>query len=135
MRVEIHGIDAVLKNLDKEIGNIIARSTRGLIKCQNLLQNKAMPLTPIKTGNLRRSYYKPAPITTISGTVVAIVENQAEYAVRVHEMPDPRKYKSKLTGDVIDVPVNWSAEGTGNKFLERPLFENVDKFLKLIAEG
>ena len=134
MKIEIHGINVILKNLENEIENVINRSTQGLIKCQNRLQSKAMPLTPLKTGNLRRSYYKPIPQRTASGTVVAIVENQAEYAVKVHEMPDPGLRRSSR-GQLIPLPVNWSTEGTGNKFLERPLWANVDTFLRLIAKG
>ena len=134
MKIEIHGINVLLKNLDNEIENIINRSTRGLIKCQNLLQNKAMPLTPRLTGTLRRSYYKPTPERTANNIVVAMVENQAEYAVHVHEMPDPGLRKSNK-GQGIPLPVNWTEPGTGNKFLERPLWANVDTFLRLIAKG
>ena len=134
MKIEIHGINVILKNLDKEIENVINRSTQGLIKCQNLLQNKAMPLTPLDTGNLRRSYYKPTPERMADNTVVAIVENQAEYAVHVHEMPDPNLRRSNK-GQLVPLPVNWTTQGTGNKFLERPLWANVDTFLRLIAKG
>lgn len=133
MKVEIHGVQVFLKQVNNYHEELIKKSMAGLIKCQNTLIKEAMQITPWKTGNLARSY--SAPIPTVTGNqVVATVENSAEYAVRVHEMPDPRLARSDR-GQLIPKPVNWSKEGTGNKFLERPLFANANKFLEYIRRG
>lgn len=120
MKVEIHGVQVFLKQVNNYHEKLIKKSMAGLIKCQNTLIEEAMQITPWKTGNLARSY--SAPIPTVTGNqVIATVENSAKYAVRVHEMPDEG--------------VNWSKPGTGPKFLERPLFENANKFLEYIRRG
>lgn len=122
MRVEILGVPVVLKNIENAFDEIKLKSYRGLIKCQTVLVREAMPITPMSYGggNLRGSYNMPIPTEVLPGVVVATVENTAEYAHRVHEMPEETR---------------WTTEGTGPKFLERPLFENVNEFMELIRTG
>ena len=120
MRVEILGVPVVLKNIENAFDEIKLKSYRGLIKCQTVLVREAMPITPLKSGNLRGSYNMPIPTEVLPGVVVATVENTAEYAHRVHEMPEETR---------------WTTKGTGPKFLERPLFENVNEFMELIRTG
>jgi hypothetical protein len=122
MRIEIHGVPVVLKNIENAFEDIKRNSVKGLIKCQVTLTRKAMPITPLSLGggNLRGSYNSPIPKEVLPGVWVAIVENSADYAAKVHEMPEE---------------TNWTTEGTGPKFLERPLFENTNEFLELIRTG
>jgi len=108
------GLDKVLKNLNKEIGKIEGRSKQGMIAAAVIIKNKALPITPVDTGNLRNSMYslwrggnesKPdfkgkeaAKMTqehgaAMSASAGAIGDSEVEigytayYAAKVHETP------------------------------------------------
>ena len=51
------GLDNILKNLNKEIQNIKYRTQDGLLAAAFLVKARALPITPILTGNLRASAY------------------------------------------------------------------------------
>lgn len=117
IHIEMTGSVEVGKLLEAAIDDIVKNAEAGLVKCQILLKREAMRVTPWRTGHLSGSYTSPPPMTQGSGRMTATVENAAEYAVYVHEMPETN---------------NWNKPGTGPKFLQRPLFENADKFLEII---
>lgn len=117
MRIEMDGMVEVIAGLEDTVNDIVQRAEAGLVKCQILLKREAMRITPWRTGHLSGSYISPPPTTLDGQRMTATVENAAEYAVYVHEMPET---------------TNWNKPGTGPKFMQRPLFENADRFLEII---
>lgn len=76
------------------------------VALQSILDT-AMPMTPLRYGNLRNSYY--TRVDQVSPTKWrGTLGNRSYYAWYVHEMPDPT---------ISGKPVNWTTPGTGNKFL------------------
>ena len=120
IKINLEGMGTVLRNLENEIQAIQQRSVKGLVLCQIRLQKAAFNVTPWRLGHLAGSYQTPPPTQVRPGVWEAIVENTAEYALKVHEMPED---------------TNWNKPGTGPKFLERPLFENADKFLEILRRA
>ena len=110
-RVNITGLDAVLSNLNKEVQKIENRTKSGLIEASLEVKKDTLPLTPIKTGNLRGSCYtltfeeQKGPAAEIGFT--------ASYAPFVHE-------------------INKNYTVGGWKFLERALKQNYDRILEII---
>ena len=84
---------------------------RGLNKFGEHLKGKVIDVTPMDTGELRRSIYikraTESNLTIEVGSSGAI----ASYNVYVHEIPK----------------LNYTTAGTGSKFLERPFYEEKDK--------
>lgn len=109
----------VEERLVQQLEELKRNIAKGLIHCQLLLKREAQKITPWDTGNLAGSYSTPPP-STENDIATATVENSAEYALWVHEMPESR---------------NWNKPGTGPKFLERPLFENEAKFLEILKNA
>ncbi len=120
IKINLEGAASMLKNLDRELMNLQKRSMKGLVLCQALLKREAMEITPWNTGHLAGSFQAPIPREVSPGVIEAVVENTAEYAVKVHEMPDH---------------ANWNKPGTGPKFLEVPLFVNADTFREIIRNA
>ncbi len=120
IKVHLEGAASVIEGLDRELMKIKERSFKGLVLCQAELKREAMQITPYRFGHLAGSYQAPMPREVQPGVVEAIVENTAEYAVKVHEMPED---------------TNWNKPGTGPKFLERPLFENADNFREILRNA
>ncbi len=120
IKINLEGTASMIQNLDRELMEIQKRSLQGLILCQALLKREAMEVTPWNTGHLAGSFEAPLPIEIAPGIIEAGVGNTAEYALKVHEMPEE---------------TNWNKPGTGPKFLERPLFENADTFREIIRNA
>lgn len=81
---EIRGVKQVLEKLRRKYAEHERAAERGLRKVGLLIQRTAMPLTPIDTGNLRRSF----AVRKVQGQgfkAVFTVVNTASYAIYVHE--------------------------------------------------
>ncbi len=120
IKINLEGTASMIQNLDRALMEIQKRSMKGLVLCQALLTHEAMEITPWNTGHLAGSFQAPIPREVSPGVIEAVVENTAEYALKVHEMPEN---------------TNWNKKGTGPKFLERPLFENADTFREIIRNA
>ncbi len=96
-----------LASFAKALDDMVASA---LFQAGQELKNKAVPLTPMDTGALRRSLYATLPKQKGKQIVVEVGADgrSAPYALAVHEK----------TGSV-----NWSEPGTGAKYLERPFNE------------
>jgi len=73
--------------------------------------NKSIPVTPLDTGDLRRSAFvsKPTPIGNSVEVELGYGGFASKYALFVHEMGVKSKKK-----------INWKEPGTGAKYLEKP---------------
>lgn len=114
----IKGTEQIIKNLNKEItniNNIITKKT--MDKVISFIIEKARPLTPYKTGYLRRSYSKT--IEKRMNAIIGTILNTAPYALYVHEMSEYR---------------NFTTPGTGPKFLEDVIKNNFETILNMFKE-
>lgn len=82
--VAITGLDAVLRNLNREIKGIRNRSRSGLWQAALVIQKRSQELTPVKYGNLKASAGSYAYNT--SKGPGAVIYYTASYAVFVHEI-------------------------------------------------
>lgn len=73
----------ILKNLNKEIKNIQGVTNTALKAAGMAVIGTAIPLTPIDTSNLRKSFGVYSPKNTKKPQ--AVIYNTANYAIYVHE--------------------------------------------------
>lgn len=109
----------VIRNLNNLIKQMEKKAEKQIKKCCEDLLSKAVDITPMNTGELRKSGTTDYDTATKTGKV-SFGGGAVDYAVAVHEMPNE---------------TNWSEPGTGNKFLEKPLKANSDKYLQSIAKA
>lgn len=102
---DAHGLAAVLKNLNREIGDIEGKTTAGLIAGGLMIQGEAQRRVPREYGNLVGSAYtRKAQVDAIA----VEVGFTAEYAVWVHE-----NREAKLKGEPrpSGLGVYWGPSG------------------------
>jgi hypothetical protein len=106
----IRGLDKVIKKLNNEIDKLEERTEKGVREGARLIKNRALPLTPRITGNLRDSAFVVARAFSEGGgndpdkivleelgnvrsslTPMAAVGYTARYARVVHENPNAGK--------------------------------------------
>ena len=109
----------VISNLNNLIKQMEKKAEKQIKKCCEDLLSKAVDITPLDTGELRKSGTTDYDTATKTGKV-SFGGGAVDYAVAVHEMPNE---------------TNWSEPGTGNKFLEKPLRANSEKYLQSIAKA
>ena len=112
-------LNDVLRNLNKVTVVTEKKAEIQIKKCCEDLLSKAVDITPIDTGELRKSGTTDYDDAKKTGRVT-FGGGAVEYAVAVHEMPNE---------------TNWSEPGTGNKYLEKPLKANSAKYLQSIAKA
>ena len=112
-------LNDVLRNLNKVTVDTEKKAERQIKKCCEDLLSKAVDITPIDTGELRKSGTTDYDSSKKTGRVT-FGGGAVEYAVAVHEMPNE---------------TNWTEPGTGNKYLEKPLKANSAKYLQSIAKA
>ena len=112
-------LNDVLRNLNRITRDMEKKSEKQIKKCCEDLLSKAVDITPMDTGELRKSGTTDYDSAKKTGRVT-FGGGSVEYAVAVHEMPNE---------------TNWTEPGTGNKYLEKPLKANSDKYLKSIAKA
>ena len=117
--VLVMALNDVLRNLNKVTVVTEKKAEIQIKKCCEDLLSKAVDITPIDTGELRKSGTTDYDDAKKTGRVT-FGGGAVEYAVAVHEMPNE---------------TNWSEPGTGNKYLEKPLKANSAKYLQSIAKA
>jgi hypothetical protein len=121
---ELHGMNEVMQNLNKQINEIKAKSMASLIKCSILVRRDmdlTPPLIPVDIGNLRLSWFtSPIRQNFRQGIIMGF---SANYATKVHEMVDG------------DRKINWTRPNSGAKFFQAALYRNVNKMLEIIRTG
>lgn len=117
-RKKMHGVDKVLRNLNKQVREIEGRTMKGLIQAAILVRKdmeQTSPTIPVDTGNLRASWFTD-PHYQGKNPVVNLGFS-ANYAWYVHEM----------------VGANFQRPGAGAKFFEAALKRNKAQILKIVA--
>lgn len=119
------GFTMDFSDFDKEFERIVnsaipSAGARGLEKAAALLLRDAIleePTVPKKQGNLRRTQQIEAP--KLKPDISIEVGFAADYAAKVHEMPDTN---------------NFTEPGSGPKYLEKKLIKNREKYMEKAAD-
>lgn len=118
-RTYISGLDEVIQNLNKRVGQIEGVTSKGLLRAGHKIQGESQRMCPVVTGNLKGSAYtKMLPGGHIPTVEIGFT---AEYAPKVHE--NPRAGKTGKPG---------ASEVGQWKFLEEAVKQNEDKILDII---
>lgn len=123
----IKGMDAVLKNLNSEIGKIKVKSVAGLMAGGLIVQAGAQKKVPVEYGNLRGSAYTRKAQSNPRAVEVGF---GAEYAIYVHENLEmawkgrPRRSK---------VGVYWGPSGE-SQFLLKSIRENKNSVIEAVKK-
>jgi hypothetical protein len=112
---EIKGLSKVLRNLNVQMAALGIKTKAGLMEAGLFVKSKAVPITPIDTGNLRGSAY--VELSTKGAEPVAIIGYASNYAIYVHEGVE----KHFNVGQA--------------KFLETALKENTSKILEILRKN
>ena len=110
---KVTGLDNVLKNLNTEIRAIENRTGDGLLAAALFVQGESQEDTPQRKGVLVNSAFSDVD----RDNLVARVGYTAKYAPYVHEMPSS---------------FNYTKPGTGPKFLEKAIKNNIKTILDII---
>lgn len=160
MGVKITGLAEASRELSRQIAAIEGRSREGLLQAGLFIEAEAVDMAPVDTGTLRGSAF--TDVTAPGATPIAVrVGFTAEYAAYVHEMErksdvgprqdrstaatvgprrEPRGYnfvgprKPRRKGGTARKHTPW-APGTGPKFLQRAVSENVAEILGIVARA
>lgn len=111
--IKLEGFVELTNKLNKSVSQISDTVQSALLDCGNDLQQKAVDITPIDTGALRASAFTEAESGSNPSVIVGFEE---EYAIYVHENLEAHH-------DVGQA-----------KFLEQPLKENSDKYVKYVRD-
>jgi hypothetical protein len=155
---KIKGFDEVMHNLNTEIEAIKNRSMKGLIKSAIIIRrsmDKTPPLIPVKTGNLRASWFVVSA-KKIESASPEFIGNEAgkrtgEYNASVAEAQTVVSASGKDNlflvigfGANYAAPVHemygkgdidWSRKNSGPKFFESAVKRNKNKIISTIQEN
>ncbi|OFY64751.1 MAG: hypothetical protein A2Y71_06160 [Bacteroidetes bacterium RBG_13_42_15] len=115
-----------MDRLDKEIMLIKDRTSKGCLEAVAYIRrdmDKTPPLIPVKTNNLRSSWFS-TPVRDSADRFGVKFGFSANYAAFVHEMLD----------EVYGKKINWTRPGSGPKFFEKALDRNYNEILQIIAD-
>ena len=108
----IKGLENVLGNLNKAISGIEGATHKGLLAAGTFIKGESQEITPVEFGVLLNSaFVRPV------GPMRVVVGYTALYAAWVHEFPEF---------------FNYTKPGTGPKFLERAIKNNIPQILSII---
>ncbi len=128
----IIGIENVMRNLNKDLEKKKLQSLRGYIRVGGLINREVMtvsPTVPIDEGHLRASWFVSFMTDLVTRNTGMQFGFTANYAMYVHE-----RVEGAVWGDGVVGKINWSAPGTGPKFLESAIKRNTDRILQIMKE-
>jgi len=129
----IKGIDNVMAGLEKALVKLNGNGAVGLRMAVALIRadmDKTPPLIPVKTNNLRGSWFTEFT-KNLQGGQVVVFGFSANYAVYVHERLPGAPWGAGTVPDDID----WSRPNSGPKFLEASVKRNAEEALHIIADN
>jgi len=107
--------------LERALAKVVSFAAGAVDETAHELAADALEVTPLDTEALRLSQY----VETSDERLVTTAEigynadNSAPYAVEVHELQEP---------------VNWTTDGTTNKFLQRPVLDKANSLAQMLKE-
>lgn len=127
MAVKVEGLQEVLRQLNREIGEIESASLKGLLKAGLIVQADAQRTVPVEYGNLRASAYTRRAQKDAKAVEIGF---EAAYALFVHENLEQKwKGRPRTSG----LGSYWGPKGTP-KFLEKALTKNKSVILDLLTK-
>lgn len=104
-----------LRDMLEAIGDGVLDSVeeQGMVRLLNVLEAKAVELTPVRTGNLESSTH--LTVRSSNGIVLGVLRFRAPYAALVHELPEDAR------GPQTQMKPGNEYGLAGPKYLERPL--------------
>jgi hypothetical protein len=144
--VNITGTSEVISGLNREVAAIKGRTRGGMSACLALVRRTVTPLTPIKTGNLRRSFRSRVFGTGMPGNpIYGAIWYECSYALFVHERKvRPWKMVANLSGRMGKRWGTGGAHRTGEqghrpptqwKFLETAMSRCRGQILAILRES
>ena len=152
------GIENVMKNLNKEMGKLKVRSSKGLLKAAILIRrdmDKTPPLIPVDISNLRASWYivtaistdtgadfkqgkiggKKADVAGLSSQHSKVVATAASKAKAVGRPLVIMGFSAIYSGFIHESKSakNFNRPGSGTKFFESSLRRNTPMVIKIVA--
>jgi hypothetical protein len=116
--VTLMGADQVKRVLDRVIQKHKKAFGAAVYEAGHAIMAESVKICPLRDGHLRKSAFVSFPRDTMSGPIVTIGYGKT-YAWPVHEK----------TGQVV----NWTAPGTGPKYLEKILDQWKGVYRKWVA--
>lgn len=148
------GLDKIMRNLNKEIRKIEGKTQQGLTAAALLVKARALPKTPIDTGNLRASCYVASGTGSfasraLSGALSGALKKEMTrqgYSYTGGEAPQLVEatgvkkdqpwavigYTASYAIYVHEIDKAYRAPGTSWKFLEQAVIESEKDILKII---
>lgn len=123
INVRFKGIDVVVNNINEQIRLLPRATARGLLLAALHIRRqmeREPPKTPVKTGNMRSSFYT-RPMKIGSSSIAVELGYTAYYAPRVHEMTSPS--------------VRWTRKGSGALWFLSALQTNAPEILRIIQKA
>lgn len=115
---------------ERALGEALQMTLEGQIKSRTPRSKRGLPkykyYADAGLGNLRNDYTLQEISNGGSRCEFMIGYPDVEYAMAVHEMKDPT-----ASGKAVQ----WSAPGTGNKFLEKPIYDSKDEIPANICDN
>lgn len=123
INVQFKNMDTVVNNINAQIRLLPRATARGLLSAAIYIRGKMereSPKTPVKTGNMRSSFYT-RPMKIGSSSIAVELGYTAHYAPKVHEM----------TGE----GVRWTRKGSGALWFLSALQTNAPEILRIIQKA
>lgn len=155
--LKVKGIDKVVKNLARVSRDIGKGTERGLLMAGEFLMRESLKIVPVQIGHLKGSYAvqkkgsgtKAVVTIGYSGQKAKDSQHKSEmYFVYVHEIPPPKvthgkAFNVKHAAEIVAAKGTWRGTAEGgmflrgpeqqHKYLERPLKDNADEVLRIVA--
>jgi len=151
---DLSGLNTVIANLQKEVKKIEGRSLKGLIRAGLIVLRSVEtkePLTPLDLTNLRASRtlitsnggVPMGPSPTFKGKKAGELStdhssfiNGAEALLNQTDMPGVALgFSAKYAAEVHEMTgVDWQRKGSGGKFFEKAIDNNIDEMVKVISK-
>ena len=144
------GVDTVLKNLNRTSHKVGMAVEKGLIAGGTYLRTKSMEIVPFQIGKLHASAYAPRNVGGRGFKADIVIGYTAEYAVWVHEIPNPphahgKEFNMKHAAEIAAAKGTPKGTAEGGmkarkpeeqwKFLEQPMRTERANILKIIANA
>ncbi len=128
----IYGMDLMMRNLNKNLEKKKLQSLSGFQRVGGLINREVMtvsPTVPIDEGHLRASWFVEFMTDMVTRNIGMRFGFTANYAMYVHERVEGAPWGDGVVGNI-----NWSAVGSGPKFLESAIKRNTDKIMLIMQQ-
>jgi hypothetical protein len=141
--LKVKGVDKLIRRLNKVGTRISKNAERGLLNAGHFIMTESLKIVPVQLGDLRGSWF----VRKVSRHHIIIGYEGVEYAVYVHEIPNPphahgREFNIKHAAEIAAAVGTWLGTAEGGmfkrgeeqqyKYLEHPLRVNLREVVKIV---